>query len=190
MEKRHRIFIAINLPNEVKKQLNRYSEKWPDLPCRWTKKDNLHVTLVFLGELTDVELADVCVAVKDVSVRHQAFDILLNKVSFGPENKFKYIWVSGEKSKELQNLKNELEGQILEKVRFKPEGRGFAPHITLARVSEWEIKQRDPEEIPDISENLDLFFTVESIEVMESELKKGGPVYTVLESHTLGKNED
>ena len=33
---------------------------------------------------------------------------------------------------------------------------------------------------------LDLAFTVESIEVMESELKRGGPVYTILESHQLG----
>lgn len=186
MEKRHRIFIAINLPSEIKKQLSRYAEKWPDLPCKWTPKDNLHITLVFLGELTDVELADVCNTIKDVTKNHKPFDILLNKVSFGPENKFKYIWASGQKSKELQDLKNNLETEILEKVKFRPEGRGFTPHITLARVSEWQLRQLDQEELPEVNENLDLFFTVESIEVMESELKKGGPVYTILESHNLG----
>jgi 2'-5' RNA ligase len=44
----------------------------------------------------------------------------------------------------------------------------------------------DQEEIPEVDEIIDLAFTVESIEVMESELKRGGPVYTVLESSNLG----
>ena len=44
----------------------------------------------------------------------------------------------------------------------------------------------EPEERPEINEDIDLIFTVESIEVMESELKRGGPVYTILESHELG----
>ena len=38
---------------------------------------------------------------------------------------------------------------------------------------------------PEISEDIDLTFTVETIEVMESELKRGGPQYTILESHIL-----
>ena len=77
---------------------------------------------------------------------------------------------------------------ILEKVRFRPdEGRGFAPHITLARILEWEFKKINPEEVPEINEDLDLTFSADSIEVMESEMKKGGPKYTILESHNLGE---
>ena len=75
--------------------------------------------------------------------------------------------------------------QDLEKIRFVPENRIFAPHITLARISAFEFRAVEPEEVPEVNEALDLPFTVESIEVMESEMKRGGPVYTVLESHQL-----
>ena len=74
---------------------------------------------------------------------------------------------------------------MLQEIRYRPEGRGFTPHITLARIREWEFRKIEPEERPEIEENIDLTFTVESIDVMESELKRGGPVYSIIESHNL-----
>jgi 2'-5' RNA ligase len=188
MEKRHRIFVAINLPTDIKKQLFLYSEKWTDLPARWTSKDNLHITLEFLGDLTDIEIGEVCQIVKDVAERQKSFSINLNKIIFGPPKKDlpRFVWAVGEISEELAELKSDLQECLLEKVAFRPEpGRGFIPHITLARISEWEFRKFDLDERPEINEDIDLFFTAESIEVMESELKRGGPVYTVLESHQL-----
>ncbi len=58
-------------------------------------------------------------------------------------------------------------------------------HITLARIQEWEWKKIEPEERPEVNENIDFIFTVESIEVMESVFKKGGSKYTIIESHNL-----
>ena len=78
MEKRHRIFIAINLPGDIKKQLAKYQDKWPELGGKWTPKDNLHITLEFLGDLTDLELADVCKIAGEVAERHEVFSITLN----------------------------------------------------------------------------------------------------------------
>jgi len=48
MFKPKRIFIAINLPKQIKKQLAQFQENWPDLPARWLKKETLHITLGFL----------------------------------------------------------------------------------------------------------------------------------------------
>jgi 2'-5' RNA ligase len=106
---------------------------------------------------------------------------------YGPPKKLppKFIWAEGEKSEELSLLRQDLEDSLTERVKFVPENRVFAPHITLARINAWEWKGIEPEERPEINENLDLIFTVESIEVMESEMRKGGPVYTVIESHPL-----
>ena len=189
MEKRHRIFIAINLPEEIKRELFLYSKKWPELPAKWTSKDNLHITLEFLGDLTDVEIGDVCRITSEVAKRHSAFDISLDKIVYGPPKKMppKMIWAMGEPSKELTNLKKDLQKALLESIRFAPEVRDFSPHITLARISSFAFRQFEAEEIPEINESIDLLFTVESIEVMESELKRGGPVYTVLESNNFGK---
>lgn len=188
MEKRHRIFIAINLPEEIKKQLFLYSEKWLELPAKWTAEDNLHITLEFLGDLTDVEIGEVCLVVKEVAKRHKTFSINLSKVLYGPpkKNPPRFVWVNGENVDELADLKNDLQECLLEKVAFRPEEkRGFTPHITLARISEWEFRKFDLEERPEINEDIDLVFSVESIEVMESELHRGGTVYAILESHEL-----
>ena len=189
MEKRHRVFVAINMPADIKKELFSYSEKFLDLPAKWTPKDNLHITLEFLGALTDEEVGEVCVIVKEVAERHNSFSLNLNKILYGPPNKMppKMVWAEGDKSEELTLLREDLEASLSEKIRFVPENRVFAPHITLARISAMEFKYIEPEERPEINENIDLMFTVESIEVMESEKRKDGPVYVVLESHSLAE---
>ncbi|OGZ84693.1 MAG: 2'-5' RNA ligase [Candidatus Staskawiczbacteria bacterium RIFOXYD1_FULL_39_28] len=194
MEKRHKIFIAINLPAEIKKELGFYAEKYAELPAKWVNKEGLHITFVFLGDLTDVELADACEAVKKIAEIHKSFNIVLNKVAYGPPLRSgsgqakmspRFVWATGEKSEELSDLKNDLEELLLEKISFRPEGRGFTPHITLARISEWEFRKIEPEERPEVDEHIDLTFSVESIEVMESELTRLGPRYNIIESHNL-----
>lgn len=191
MEKRHRIFVAINLPGDIKKELSSYSEKWSNLPARWTERDNLHITLEFLGHLTDEEVGDVCLAVRDVAERHNSFSLNLNKISYSTNKKGdkeiapKMVWAEGERSEELADLRDDLENTLTNKISFVPENKSFAPHITLARISSWGWKGINPEERPEINENIDYLFTVESIEIMESELRKNGPIYTVLESHQL-----
>src|SRR3989338_7599957 len=45
MNKRHRVFIAINLPGDVKKYLASFEQKFSGLPAKWTPQENLHVTL-------------------------------------------------------------------------------------------------------------------------------------------------
>ena len=138
MHKRHRIFIAINLPEEIKRELFNYSEKWPELPARWTAKENLHITLEFLGDLTDEELGEVCLAVKDVAERSSCFTLNINHILYGPPKKIppRMVWAAGDESKELALLRKDLEKSLLQKVSFAPETRGTAPHITLARIKD------------------------------------------------------
>jgi 2'-5' RNA ligase len=187
MEKRHRVFVAINLPEDIKKTLSKYQEKYPEIPAKWVDKNNLHITLEFLGDLTDIEIADVCKIVNDITKNHNSFSVDLKDISYGPLGKMppKMVWVKGEGSKEMLDLKKDLQKNLLEAVRFRPDGKNFSPHITLARIKEWEFRKIDPEEAPEINQEINLMFTVESIEVMESELKRGGPMYTILESCEL-----
>ena len=184
MNKRHRIFIAINLPSDIKKYLAGFEKKWPELPAKWTPQDNLHITMVFLGDIADEQLGQVCLSVRDIAKNHQIFGLSLNKVSYGPDDKIppRMVWALGEKSKELSMLKNDLQDALLETVHFVPETKAFSPHVTLARISVFAWRRLEPEERPEVGEAVDLNFTVESIDVMESEMKKGGPRYVVIES--------
>jgi len=172
-----RVFIAINLPEDIKKKLADYQSKWPELPARWTKKENLHITLAFLGNTTEEELLEVLNLTKETAEKQEPFFIDLKKIIYGPpKGSPKMIWAEGEKSEELGKLSAELN---------KEQGRGYTPHITLARIKIWEFKQMEPEERPEINEDIHFNFEVSSIEVMESELKPGGPTYTILESCPL-----
>ena len=173
---RHRVFIAINLPEETKKELASYQAKWPDLPIRWTKQDNLHITLEFLGYLSDEELAAICQRTKEMALKHRPFTVTLDKICYGPPGKIppRMIWaIAAPQSGASLALFGRGE---------KIQELNLALHITLGRIITWQWKQIEPEERPDVSEEINLNFEVNSIEVMESVLKKGGPEYAILES--------
>ncbi|MGB9743249.1 MAG: RNA 2',3'-cyclic phosphodiesterase [Minisyncoccales bacterium] len=183
---KHRIFIAINLPEEIKRELSSFQEKWPELPCRWTKKDNLHITLIFLGYLSDEEILNLLKITKEVVNKYRPFSIALKRIIYGPPDKPpRMIWVEGEKSPILTNLKNNLENILFQTIVKEKEKRNYLPHITLGRLKTWAFRQIEPEERPIIDEEIDLSFEVNSIEVMESQLKRSGPDYLVLESIPL-----
>jgi len=65
------------------------------------------------------------------------------------------------------------------------ESRPYTPHLTLGRIKTWEFRKIEPEERPKIDEDINLSFEVNSIEIMESQLKRGGPKYTILENFPL-----
>ena len=161
---KRRVFVAINLPEKVKKGLASYQDKWPELPVRWTKKDNLHITLEFFGCLAEGELLNALKDTEELASRHKPFSVTLNKTCYGPPGKpARMVWAIGDRVKELDLL----------------------PHITLGRINVWEFRKIEPEERPVLDEDININFKVSSIEIMESVLKRGGPEYTILKSYNL-----
>ncbi len=159
---KRRIFIAINLTENIKNELVKYQKQWQELPIRWTKKENLHITLNFIGNVDDGELLEIIEDTKKRLAETSSFSVNLSKICYGPPDKMppRMIWVTGEKVEDL-NLK---------------------PHITLGRIRQWEWRRIDPEEIPEINENISLILNVDSIEIMQSRLNQGGSKYTIVES--------
>jgi len=185
---RHRTFIAINFPEDIKKELLNYQSKWPELPIRWTKEENLHITLIFIGYASDEEIGEICKITKEVVSRYKSFFLNLDKICYGPPKKMppRMIWVEGERVKELSDLKSALENSLSGSgIRFEAENREFRPHTTLGRIRTWEWRQIEPEERPEVEEEISLSFEVKSIEIMESRLKRGGAEYSVLETCSL-----
>jgi 2'-5' RNA ligase len=179
-----RVFIAINLPDSVKNNLSAQQLKWEELPCRWTKKESLHITLAFLGYLNDEELVELCRITKEVVSRHEPFFVSLKKIIYGPPNHpLRMVWVQGEESKQLASLKKDLLNSL--PIEKEKESRHFAPHITLGRLKQWEFKAIETQERPKIDEDISLNFEVKSIDIMESELKRGGSEYAIIESYPL-----
>ena len=188
--KKKRVFVAVNLPKNIKNKLGEYQDEWTELPVRRTKKENLHITLIFLGYLLDEDIPEVNQVAGEAASKSKTFLINLNKICYGPPKKLppRLIWAEGEESKELDQLKNNLEKLLTTAEKAPPSiNRTFLPHITLGRIKAWEWKQIEPEERPRIEKEINLNFEVSSIDIMESRLKREGAEYIILESFKLGE---
>jgi len=181
---KRRLFIAINLPGKTKKRLVDYQKKWIELDptlIRWVKKDNLHVTLLFIGYVDDDEMYEVCKITEQVAKNHEPFMIDLEKIVLGPPNRTpRMFWLQGKKSDEL----GKLQGELTEKIEQRAGARHDAlkPHVTLARFRSPLVKS-----LPKVNEEFHSQVPVETIEIMQSNLRRGGAEYLVLESIELGE---
>ncbi len=177
-----RIFSAISLPEDVKKRLFRFVEKeYKDLPVKWVRQDNLHVTLNFLGYVSDENIPDVCRAVSKALENIRSFELEFVKSEAVPGHSAKkMIWASGTENEELTKLKHNLDRAL---GFYAKEKRGFRPHVTLGRIRKEKWKKISPE--PDAGRELSFTVPVGSVELYESRFEKGKRVYCALESFPL-----
>jgi len=186
-----RIFISIGLPENIKNKLVAYQEEISHsfvssndfCPIKWSKKYNLHITLLFIGYVELEELVPIIERIEKVAVNHGSFVIDLKSISYGPKsNTPKMIWATGENSLPLGELQADLEKDLLE---VRNPDTNFVPHITLGKIIQWQYNRIEPEERIDVFKDLSLSFAVNSIEIMETNLGKGGGQYAVLKSIPL-----
>jgi 2'-5' RNA ligase len=174
-----RLFLAINLPDELKKQLFEMAQPLKDFgKLKLVEEGNIHLTLKFLGEVKESEVSDLTEDLR--SVKFESFPVTLRGVGVFPnKNYIRVVWVGcGKGSEEIITLHNGLETAL----RGFKKDRDFHPHATIARV-------KFPEDthglIKFIEENSSKEFgksKAESFDLMKSELGSEGPKYGVVES--------
>ncbi len=182
---RLRTFIALDLGPTIRDRLITLQETLarsaPDV--KWVEEQNLHVTLLFIGEVGDRGVLDVCRGVKSCCESIGRFRMSIEGLGcFGNPRRPRTVWVGiGEGAEEVTALHAALEEKMLELGCYRREERAFTPHITLGRV-----KQQDDAEI-DLAAVLQKkadwqagAVDVREVLVMSSELTGKGPIYTVL----------
>ncbi len=194
---KHRIFIAINLPEDIKETLLDYQNNHQDVPAKWVPRENLHITAVFIGDADDNNLPLLHKTIERATKGYKRFNIGVKSIGYNFSNLGKggikvnsiprMIWASGESNKEFITLCDNLCKTLanLSGVKIRAENREIIPHITLARIKELEWRRIEPEERPEVEESIEHSFEVGSVELMESILKKTGPEYKILESYKL-----
>jgi len=159
--------------------------------AKWVKKDNLHITLCFIGEVQDKAIPRANEVLKDIAKDHGPIPITFNRVCYGPDEKIppRLVWVEVAENSALSELAKAVKSAMVARsILERPDKRPFQGHITLGRIREWQWKHINPEEMPDIEQNLGLSFTAKSIELMESVLKRTGAEYTILQSFDFIQN--
>lgn len=127
-------FIAIHLPEEVQSYFyEKQQELKRELPYKqWPHKKDLHITLKFLGPMTDGKLNQLQRILLDI--KHcEAFSLETGPLgTFGNPNKPRVLWAGVNKPEALKNLQAKVEACCAE-AGFEKEKRAYRPHITLAK---------------------------------------------------------
>jgi len=178
---KRKIFISINLPERTKKRLTRAIERWQDLPVKWSKEKNLHVTLFFLGFVDEESMLGVCQKVSKVTENVEIFDIEFESITFGPSAEDpRMIWVKGQPNEELRMLVEKIEKEL---GIFSSSKKEFRPHITLGKIR--KNKWNELVEKPEINKEFPLLVSVESVDVMASDFEGDDMEYAIIESCQL-----
>jgi len=184
-----RSFLAFELPLQIKEQLGEISKELQQshLPVRWVKVENIHLTIVFLGSVTEETIAGVKLKAGSIAEKFSAFQIRLNGVGTFPNwRRPRVLWIGldGEIGG-LSDLRDELQG-ALEELGFRPENRPFRPHLTLGRFK--GAVNRDEElkwildKFHDISSDDDY---LKELVLFKSDLRPAGPIYTKMAAWPL-----
>jgi len=142
--------------------------------ARWVPKENIHLTLAFLGRVDDERVADVSGAVGDAVAKHVDFTVRLGELGAFPSAKrARVVWAGLDgPTNGLAGLADSV-GESLEPLGFPRETRAFRPHVTLARV-----KNPAPVRLDEMLSPIS--FRVERISLFESKLGRPHAVYSEL----------
>jgi 2'-5' RNA ligase len=182
-----RSFIAINLPDTVKRDIGEVVERLRPAapPARWVPGSNLHLTMKFLEEITEDQVLPIRGAVTMATAGFQPFDIKLSGFGVFPnERKSRIFWIGIEQGYEtLKRLSRNIDLAITP-LGFAREEREFSAHVTLARFREPGPSDRLVKAASRMPYQSNVI-RVGSIELMKSVLSSKGAEYSVLESVKL-----
>ncbi|HXR64524.1 MAG TPA: RNA 2',3'-cyclic phosphodiesterase [Ktedonobacteraceae bacterium] len=160
----------------------------PDL--RWVDPTGIHLTLAFLGELDDAQLAQAREAVEYAAGISQPFTYRLSGLgTFGPPRQPRVLWMGISEPSGMLHVVHQALALALEQRSFAVEKRPFSPHLTLARIK----APLTPEQIHILQQLLSRYqfespaYRVTHLSVMKSELARTGTRYTCLQTSPFHK---
>src|SRR5690242_4330562 len=188
-----RTFIALELNESLQAYLSRVIQQLAgELPnLHWVDPAGIHLTLAFLGELTDEQLLEATRAAELAARVAFPFDYRLSHPGvFGPPRQPRVIWIGiDEPSGKLLQLHRALNSE-LEQRSFEVDKRPFSPHFTLCRIKT-PLKPEEQQRLQRLIAARNVvspapMYHVRHLSVMKSELSRTGARYTALKSFPLG----
>ena len=177
-----RLFVAVDLPTELRPAIARLCQGIGG--ARWTRPEQLHITLRFLGDTAEDRLADLRADLHEVRVPR--FELALRGTGVFPppsaRKPARVLWLGLEPPEPVRAIKDAVDGVL----GPDPETakRGFSPHLTLARLP------ARPRYAPDrfLAEHAGFDggrFLVSSFHLYRSTLRPQGALHEFVESYPL-----
>jgi 2'-5' RNA ligase len=182
-----RLFVAIDLDDRVKEallgleqSLNRF-----DRVIRWVKRDQMHLTLVFLGEVRNERVPAVCDAVKRAADRSEPFDMTVTGSGcFPPAGRVRVVWAGIEEPTGALLRCQAACAEELQASGCPRESRPYSAHLTLGRVRDDTTRGELRNRVGRI-ELSPLPQSVDAVHVVQSRLAPSGAQYSKVASCAL-----
>lgn len=176
-EKQKRLFIAIDLPHEVRDTLGAVSNYFQHPAIRWTPLPNLHVTTHFIGAVQPEENDRIRNFVSGIAAQSKPFNLIFAELKvISKKRKPVMVWAAFEQCDAFVKLAFQMQQALPGDDSKTP-----VPHVTLARIKEGGLR-----ELPTLPAVKKFSFPVRQVELWESHLGNGAPIYSSLEKFELG----
>ena len=182
-----RLFIAVNFSDELKSRILEVQQRLRSQSTRgsFTRPENLHLTLAFIGEAPEERLTCLRAIIGDINA--PSFDVRFNRTGCFTHSRKELWWIGAEQNcpelcsgqspgiASLKSIHDKLIRDLLD-AGFPADQRPFNAHITLAR----EVRHLDPI----VLDCPEIILKVDRVSLMKSENIKGVLTYTEL----MGRN--
>lgn len=186
-----RSFIALILPQALHDALQVVCEdlkrELSGVPLRWVATENIHLTLKFLGDVTDEQVELVSNQLRSFAAESAPIELTLTELGAFPSlRKPLVVWAGVTAPPALVELNAKVEA-AMQALGFEAEPRPFLPHLTLARLQR-SARFADPHRVGDLIAAAHLqpaSGVADTLTLFRSQLKPGGAVYNPLHQFKL-----
>ena len=176
---RMRLFVGFLIPESQKEAIIELQSEIGtlDADCKNVERDNLHLSMSFLGETAEDDVERIEKDLKEISLKFKKFDVAISGTRAIPNQRIVRVIAL-----DVFDDSGVLD-RLLEEIRQKIGGDVKPPHLTLCRMKSARGKERILEFVG--KHNSDSFgkIKISSIQLIESKLSRSGPVYSVVSGH-------
>jgi 2'-5' RNA ligase len=191
---RIRAFVSIHLASEpfdeVVRCIEALKSELADLPIKWIRPEQVHLTLAFLGSVDADSLPELKEALERAALHSfvKPFDLHLQGIGrFGHAGRGQVLWMGLEGELGQLSMLSSVVDAACAPFTARRERRTFNPHVTIARCEKLPLE--DFERVKGLLHRVfvrTMSWKVESFQLMRSHLKPTGAEYEILESFVLG----
>ena len=174
-----RLFVALSIPDAVAQRLLLLQGGVPG--ARWQSRDQLHLTLRFIGEVESRDMRALDDALAGIDA--PAFDLQLHSVGQFGNKQPHSLWAAARPNDLLSHLQRKVDSAI-RRVGQPQDAHKFTPHVTLAR-----LRHPDTDKIIEWLTQHALYtseeFAVDGFHLYSSKLTSDGSIYRIEHSYDL-----
>ena len=173
-----RLFVAVELPATVKDELDHAVDALrPSLPgARWVPRENLHLTVSFLGEVADERVDSIVAALREGLAASASFiATLAGSGAFPSTRRARVLWAGLESPEGRLTSVADACVHALELVGFPTESRAWTAHVTVARFRvPGDVSRALPIPLAPVG------FPIEAVTLFRSRLGRPAPRYEAI----------